>query len=279
MSISRLRLVVDHGVVLERPARPASGEIELKLGECILGTFKRRGRWRAGTLFVRRRLAELERLIDVRHGGPCDTDEGELYFDVALPHLVALPEADFPASPALLWAWSLCPRLVDARGREWITEREAELRARRRPIRLKADTIAERLGVRDEERSRLKLWTIGAIDRSAEQRKADAKVANRDRMRRKRAQEKVERAALEQAPRQPSISSLKPWAAEGISRSSWYAKRRREASSAFGGQPPCELQSVATNFAHAAVQHGASPPMTGAPLEGAPRPARGKRAA
>ncbi|KAB1068834.1 hypothetical protein [Methylobacterium planeticum] len=271
---NRLRLVVDNGVVLEWPALPASGEIEVRLGACILGTFKPRAHWRKGTAFVRQRLAEIERIIETRHGGACDTDDGELYLDVALPHLVALPVGAFPTSPVLLWAWTLCPRLVEERGREWFTAREAELRARPRPARMKADTIAVLLGIRDEERRRLKLRTIGAVDRSAAQRKADAKVAHRDRMRRVRAKQWLER----QAPKAPSISSLKPWEAEGISRSGWYAKRRLLASSPDVGQPLCAIPS-SNSTAQPPVQHGASDPVTGAPVEGDPRPSAGARAA
>ncbi|WP_438346841.1 hypothetical protein [Methylorubrum populi] len=241
---SRIRLVAAGGELVP-------GAIEVRLGKCILGEFQPRAKWRTGTAFVRQRLAEIERIIQARHGDACDTDDGEAYLEVALPHLVALPADAFPTSPVLLWAWSRVPRLVEVLGREWLEA--AEVQARAAPVRLKADTIAERLGVRDEERSRLKLRTIGAIDRPAAKRKADAKakalVRNRERKRRLREEER-----LKAAPKAPSISSLKPWQAEGISRSTWYAKRAHEAvgqladvhsSEASNARPPAVRSSAA----------------------------------
>lgn len=243
---SRIRLVAVRGELV-------AGAVEARLNQCVLGTYQPRAGWRTGTVFVRQRLAEIERIIKARHGGPCDTDDGEAYLDVALPHLVALPAGTFPTSPVVLWTWLMLPRLVEVRGSEWLAAREAELRARDQPIRFKADTVAERLGVRNEERARLKLKTIGAIDRTARQRKADRRAYDREWRRLRRAAERAAKAELEQAPRPPSISSAKPWQAEGISRSSWYARRARAAA----GQPVSAIEEDTTNCRRDAVQLGA----------------------
>jgi hypothetical protein len=88
-----------------------------------------------------------------------------------------------------------------------------------KPLRFRADTLGARLGLREVERSRLRIRTIGAIDLT----KAERIARRRDRKRvrrihRRRAQGMRPRAVYESA----SVSRKKPWEALGMSRRSWY---------------------------------------------------------
>src|SRR3954471_11601777 len=69
--------------------------------------------------FASLRLGEIRQLIMARHGaGSCDTDDGVIYFEVAVQHIVALPQhggRDFEHG-AVAWAQQWCPRLVEQYG-------------------------------------------------------------------------------------------------------------------------------------------------------------------
>jgi hypothetical protein len=87
------------------------------------------------------------------------------------------------------------------------------------PIRWRADTIAARLKVTAAERKRLRLTTIGAIDKTKAERQAERKE-------RKRAADRTRRRARGAQPRADylaqSLSRVRPWVALGMSRASWY---------------------------------------------------------
>jgi hypothetical protein len=90
--------------------------------------------------FVRQRLVEIEKLIGHRHGGPCDTDDGEAYLRAALPHILAQDAtAGTPMhrTNAILWANRWTPRILDEVTLDWFNAIEAEFAkrsARSRPM-------------------------------------------------------------------------------------------------------------------------------------------------
>jgi hypothetical protein len=90
-----------------------------------------------------------------------------------------------------------------------------------KPLRFRADTLGARLGLREVERARLRIRTIGAIDLS----KAERLARRRDRQRRNRAQLRrtngVRPRAIYEAT---SASRRRPWEALGISRRTWYSR-------------------------------------------------------
>jgi hypothetical protein len=86
------------------------------------------------------------------------------------------------------------------------------------------DEIAEELGVTFEERQRLKLWSFGACDISAKERRNRVK-ADKKRRDRERAAQRRRRAGAK--PHAQSLSREKPWVAEGISRKTWYKRRKQ----------------------------------------------------
>lgn len=121
----------------------------------------------------RGRVSEIQKLIHLRHDGPCDTDDGLLYLKAALPHLMRLH-----AGPALLgtvlgWAQTWLPRLsVES------VANEVDPDNRESTALLKADAISHVLMVTREERESLRFQTIGAVDFSRRQRLVDRKRKN-----------------------------------------------------------------------------------------------------
>ena len=92
-----------------------------------------------------------------------------------------------------------------------------------KPLRFRADTLGARLGLREVERSRLRIRTIGAIDLTKAERLARRR--DRKRVRRigcRRAQGIRPRAVYEAT----SASRTKPWQAQGISRRTWERRGR-----------------------------------------------------
>jgi hypothetical protein len=90
---------------------------------------------------------------------------------------------------------------------------------------LSADNLARFLGVTFEQRQRLGLTTIGSID---------VKRGARKELRKRRWRFNAERRrrALGMRPQSQSLSRLKPWEAEGMTRRTWY--RRNKAGTGIG---------------------------------------------
>jgi hypothetical protein len=126
------------------------------------------------------RARELGRLFDHRYGPTLpDDDAGLDDARLMLSQLITLPHASERVQHFLDLR---CPWLV---GED--RDREVEAAFRNGPARLTADEIAVRLGVDIETRSRLRLTTIGAVDR-------DSAARKEDRRRRRAAAEKERRA-------------------------------------------------------------------------------------
>jgi hypothetical protein len=92
-------------------------------------------------------------------------------------------------------------------------------------LKWKADSLAERIGLTFEERQRLKIRTIGAVDLNKAERTARRRAADREaKMRNRRATGAIPRAAyLAQ-----SAARQQPWKGEGISRRTWQRRRARQ---------------------------------------------------
>jgi hypothetical protein len=112
-----------------------------------------------------------------------------------------------------------------------------------KPLRFRADTVAARLQVTEADRRRLRLTTIGAIDRSKAERLADRKQRKRqaDRASR-RAQGAKPRAEYEAA----SITRARPWDAIGVSRRTWYRRRGQPTAAAVATGIPRRGTSAST---------------------------------
>lgn len=162
------------------------------------------------------RAAELTRLYQARYPGgqlPAD-DFGETAARIAIYHIAKLRDATRRMSR---WLDRWAPWAGDAGHERLIND------ALTCPLRYKADKLAWKLKVTAEERQRLGLRTIGAIDQSAEQRAAIAKERRAQRARdRRRAEGAKPRAEYEAN----SISRGQPWIAAGMSRAAWYHQRK-----------------------------------------------------
>ncbi|WP_316176247.1 hypothetical protein [Bradyrhizobium sp. SZCCHNRI1073] len=133
---------------------------------------------------------------------------------VALNHLACLPR---PRPAIMRWIEVWAP---------WMSVKAAsELAAQviANPQRWKADPLAWRLRLTFEDRTMLGITTIGAIDMNKAARTKRRKAADRERKARERRTKgaKPRKAYLEQ-----SLARAKPWQAEGISRATWYRRRR-----------------------------------------------------
>jgi hypothetical protein len=114
-------------------------------------------------------------------------------------------------------------------------ERKAFIRkAFRNPIRYRADTLAEKLGLTFARRQRLGIKTIGAIDMPAEAREEMRKAKTRERKRKARQHAGCMTRAEYEAN---SISRQKPWEAEGISQRTWYRRQQKTHFAADGLVP------------------------------------------
>ena len=150
---------------------------------------------RGGYDIRRRRRREIEALVqDI---GAAETDE----YDRGEPHVRA------PAVP-----------ITEDEARDIIEEARTTLRPRT------PDGWARALGLTYARRQRIGITTIGAIDVNKRQRTQLRKLRAHERYRRRR-------QALGATPRIQSLSALKPWAAEGISRRTWERRRRADANS------------------------------------------------
>ena len=168
------------------------------------------------------RVCELNRLFYTRYRGPIlpDDDDGRDSVEIMVNHLVMLPAARLRVED---WFRRCAPWLDQA------TADRLVARAVTRPIRWNADTLAQRLNLTSEERDRLKIRTIGAIDLDKQQRKDRRRAHDRQ-------AKEAKRRAASARPQALSTSRTKPWIALGISRSKWYADRRAVREREMSGQ-------------------------------------------
>jgi hypothetical protein len=166
----------------------------------------------------RARVAEITKLVKDRHGGLPDTDDNVVYVEHVAWHLVDHCQD---------LAWSIEQWGYRVGGAK-LTHAKIERIVRKvqsRPFRFRADALGKRLGVTDEERTRLGLKTIGACDVCKRQRTARRKAKHRERQRLRRRTQGVR-------PREQylaaALSRTKPWEKEGISRRTWERRRKRE---------------------------------------------------
>jgi hypothetical protein len=100
----------------------------------------------------------------------------------------------------------------------------------------RADKLAARLGLQDEERARLRIRTIGATDMpTAERAKRRKRRAREVKAAARRAAGAKSRTEYEAA----SIARTQPWIIIGISRRTWY--RRRPQTAAPDGTSPSAI--------------------------------------
>jgi hypothetical protein len=163
-----------------------------------------------GAPFIPRlRIAELQRVfaLHYREKRLPDDDAGRADLRLMADHLAQI-------DPRLIrpWASTWMPTLP-------ANELDALIADVGTGRRWKADALARELGLDDETRTRLKIKTIGAVDCS--------KVKRKSRRCRKRiAADRARRAKAGARPHAQSAESLMPWIEAGISRATYYRRRR-----------------------------------------------------
>lgn len=132
------------------------------------------------------RIAELKRWLGDIAGNGVELDPSKWSEDVArifVHHFVVLADGNRRAAE---WLATYCP-WIETRDREYmITE------ANHCPLKWSADKLAWKIGLKDEQRTRLKIKTIGAVDCNADQRKERRKREHAERQRRLRAAKRAQ---------------------------------------------------------------------------------------
>lgn len=127
------------------------------------------------------RLADLTRWLDDKYGQGVELEPCQPSADIArimVHHFVVLADGNRKAAD---WFNVYCP---------WIERRDREsmiTEANHCPLKWSADKLAWKIVLRDEQRSRLKITTIGAIDCNLEQRAKRRKQRRAELMRNLRA--------------------------------------------------------------------------------------------
>jgi hypothetical protein len=161
------------------------------------------------------RCAELRRLFTDRYGfGLHDDDAGREDARIMAHHLAMLAGDQRVRVTAWLSLWAPwmpadeMTRLIDA-----VTTKA---------LRWRADTLAERLGLTEADRARLRITTIGAIDMTKDERENARKERKVQAKRKKRREQGVK-------PRDEylaaALTHAKPWEAAGCSRATWYRRQ------------------------------------------------------
>jgi hypothetical protein len=179
---------------------------------------ERRGRrFKAKThkqLMARLRVAELEKLYTSRYGSCLpDDDAGRDDLELLLHHVAHIDLTKVSGS-ATRWA----PWLSQQEARELITKIVSS------PKKFRADYLAKRLNLTDQQRAELGIKTIGAADVTKEERKELAKRRKVERIKEKRRAQGI-RSRAEYEGR--SLTKMKPWEVAGISRATWYRRRSK----------------------------------------------------
>lgn len=188
---------------------------------------KTRGR-RSPMQLIALRLHDLAILFRSRYGrGELpDDDSGRDDLRIAVNHLACLPR---PQKAIAVWLELWAP---------WLTLAERAEIVRPildNPMRWKADALAWRLRLTMEQRTLLGITTIGAIDMNKAARTKRRNAAKRKHLQsRRRKQGAITRVQYEAN----SISRAKPWKAEGISRATWYRRKRETTATHETGPNP-----------------------------------------
>ncbi|MCL7999433.1 hypothetical protein M8994_14380 [Brucella sp. 21LCYQ03] len=205
----------------------------LKLGACVIAEtleFAHHDRLPKFVLLSRFRVKEIERVLRSRHGDVVPdcrgTDDMNLVAGYLLAVAGSLGEIDG-------WCRRWMPWFDDVEFIEKAHRLADRLRLNQRgPVVLKADNVAKLIHLTDAERRSLGVRTIGAcdVDTATRKRAATAEKKQRDKDR-----QTALRKAAGCRSKAESATALKPWESAGISRASYYRKRRETKTSLVEG--------------------------------------------
>jgi hypothetical protein len=163
------------------------------------------------------RVAEINRFfIDKYQGLLPDDDAGRDDARVMLDHLAMMSGNQPARMNAWLRLWA--PWMPADEVTNLITNVIAK------PIKRKADTLGARLGLREADRTRLRITTVGSVDVTKAEREAARRVRKRQAKQEKR---RAKGTLTRQEYEQRAINRAKPWIAAGISRRTWYRRQSK----------------------------------------------------
>jgi hypothetical protein len=162
------------------------------------------------------RCAELDRLFVDRYGRDLPDDDAGKDDALVMAHHLAMMSGD-QRTRMKSWLVIRAP---------WMSADEMEKlidTVITKPIRWRADKLAARLNLREAERARLGIKTIGAVDMTKAEREAARQARKRKAKREgRRARGMKSRAEYEAA----ALGHGRPWEAEGVSKATWYRRQR-----------------------------------------------------
>lgn len=247
------------GVLVDAAARVVPEHAKrISLGKAQLGYRHRPGSGGRPWRFGARRLHEVERLIRLRHAGPVDTDDGEIYLPIAVHLLVpiATERAIHRREPMATvrravadWAHRWLPKVDGAK-----VDKAVDL-AVATPRTWRADTAARMLRITLAERTAADIRTMGAIDADKIRRQFLSKQRHAERQRAARAAAREEAGG--QTREEYEAGSV---AAEcrrlGISRSTYYRRlREAKASGSPAPEKACDRYRAARKKSPSLVAH------------------------
>lgn len=163
------------------------------------------------------RLNDLAKIFRARYGNVLPNDDaGRDDLMVAVHHLACLAH---PRGHIAKWLDLWAPWLTLAEHKVIIGEALAN------PQKWKADALAWRMRLTKEDRRMLGVTTIGAIDENKAARTKRRRQLDRQRKENARRAKGIRPRKVYEGQ---SITTAKPWIAEGISRASWYRRKANE---------------------------------------------------
>lgn len=181
---------------------------------------RRRRNKRSNWTTERQTLFEIGALIQLRHAGACNTDDGEIYLRAALPSLITKAggfDGEDLDQDVAAWANRMVPRLDRATINGCVEE--ARQRNTDKRLWLNSTELGRLLRLTVPERENLGITRFRPVGMSVQQ-------FEKYRRARRAAQEKARRAAKGARPREQSKAQLKPWDALGISRPTYYRMQK-----------------------------------------------------
>ena len=168
----------------------------------------------------RQTLAEIRSLIAHRHGGPCDTDDGEAYLRAALPWLASKHggiASDDIKERVVSWAAAVVPHVSHDALCECIAE--AQDRNTRGKLWWSASELGNLLRLTVAEREDLGITRVRPTNMTGRQFKAYQRQ-------RKTSRERMRRVLKGARPQEQSKARLQPWDALGMSRATYFRHQR-----------------------------------------------------
>jgi hypothetical protein len=167
------------------------------------------------------RVREIELIITSRHGAIVPDPDGTDDRDTCMAYIRAVA---FSASGQDIREWS-------RRWAPWASAGDLvpiAAQAAKRKRMLRPDHVAQMLGVTLDERIALSLKTIGASNVSEAERKRIMRERKRERDRTRQLEKRrLAGMADRQSQHSETLTSTKPWEAEGVSRRTWFYRQKQ----------------------------------------------------